>query len=293
MGWIGGEMTEFLMYFTNGLVMGVINAISAIGVSLIVGIMRVINFAHGELYIFAGYFSYHLSLTFGLSPILAMPLSVFFIFLMGILMERLLIRPTYGDEMYSLIITFVLSIVLQNSALLIFGPYPNKPPALISGATHIFGLFHYGNQRLLSFAISIAILLFVFYLIKKTWFGKSVRAISQDREMAALMGIDHWRVNMISFGLGAALAGSAGVIIAPIFPVTPTGSSAISLTAFVVVVLGGMGSLKGCVVGGLILGILENLGAAYISTMYRHIFAFIILILVLVFRPWGLFGQKT
>lgn len=286
-------MAEFLMYFTNGLVMGVIHAISAIGVSLIVGIMRVINFAHGELYIFAGYFSYHLSLTLGLPPILAMPLSVFFIFLMGILMERLLIRPTYGDEMYSLIITFVLSIVLQNSALLIFGPYPNKPPALVSGATSIFGLFHYGNQRLLSFAISIAILIFVFYLIKKTWFGKSVRAISQDREMASLMGIDHWRINMISFGLGAALAGSAGVIIAPIFPVTPTGSSAISLTAFVVVVLGGMGSLKGCVVGGLILGILENLGAAYISTMYRHIFAFIILILVLVFRPWGLFGQKT
>jgi branched-chain amino acid transport system permease protein len=111
--------------------------------------------------------------------------------------------------------------------------------------------------------------------------------------MASLVGVDHLRVNMISFGLGAALAGAAGVVIAPIFPVTPTGSSAISLTAFVVVVLGGMGSLKGCVVGGLILGILENLGAAYISTMYRHIFGFIVLILVLVFRPWGLFGQKT
>lgn len=286
-------MAEFLMYLTNGLVMGVINAISAIGVSLVVGIMRVINFAHGELYIFAGYFSYHLSLTLGLSPILAMPLSVIFVFLMGLLMERFLIRPTYGDEMYSLIITFVLSIILQNIALLIFGPYPNKPPTLISGATSLFGLFHYGNQRLLSFIISIAILLSVFYLIKRTWFGKSVRAISQDREMASLMGIDHLKINMLSFGLGAALAGAAGVIIAPIFPVTPTGSSAISLTAFAVVVLGGMGSLKGCVVGGLILGILENLGAAYISTMYRHIFGFIILILVLVFRPWGLFGQRT
>ncbi|MGQ9509972.1 MAG: branched-chain amino acid ABC transporter permease [Thermodesulfobacteriota bacterium] len=286
-------MSEFLMYLTNGIVMGVIHAISAIGVSLIVGIMRVINFAHGELYIFAGYFSYHLSLTLGLSPILAMPLSVCFIFLIGILMERLLIRPTYGDEMYSLIITFVFSIVLQNCALLIFGPYPNKPPNLIGGATNLFGLFYYGNQRLLSFGISILIILTVFYLIKNTWFGKSIRAISQDREMASLVGIDHLRINMLSFGMGAALAASAGVIIAPIFPVTPTGSSAISLSAFVVVVLGGMGSIKGCVIGGLILGILENLGAAYISTMYRHIFGFIILILILVFRPWGLFGQKT
>jgi len=286
-------MSEFLMYLTNGVVIGVINAISAIGVSLIVGIMRVVNFAHGELYIFAGYFSYHLSTSLGVPPLLAMPLSVVFVFFIGIGMERTLIRPTYGDEMYSLIITFVLSIVLQNAALLIFGPYPNKPPNLLTGATNMFGLYHYGNQRLLSFFISIGILLLVFYLIKKTWFGKSIRAVSQDREMASLIGVDHFRVNMLSFGLGAALAGAAGVIVAPIFPVTPTGSSAISLTAFVVVVLGGMGSLKGCVVGGLLLGILENLGAAYISTMYRNIFGFIILILVLVFRPWGLYGQRT
>jgi branched-chain amino acid transport system permease protein len=286
-------MSEFLMYLTNGIVMGVIHAISAIGVSLIVGIMKVVNFAHGELYIFAGYFSYHLSVSLGLPPLLAMPLSVFLIFLFGLLMERTLIRPTYGDEMYSLIITFVLSIVLQNAALLIFGPYPNKPPNLLSGATNILGLFHYGNQRLLSFGISIGILLSIFYLIKRTWFGKSIRAISQDRTMASLVGVNHLRSNMVSFGLGAALAGTAGVLIAPIFPVTPTGSSAISLTAFVVVVLGGMGSLKGCVVGGLVLGILENMGAAYISTMYRHIFGFIVLILVLVFRPWGLFGQRT
>ena len=286
-------MAEFFMYLTNGMVIGVINAISAIGVSLIVGIMRVVNFAHGELYIFAGYFSYHLSTSLGLPPILSMILAIGLVFLFGLIMERTLIRPTYGDEMYSLIITFVLSIVLQNAALLIFGPYPNKPPNLVSGATNIFGLFHYGNQRLLSFFISIGILLSIFYLIKKTWFGKSIRAVSQDREMSSLMGVDHYRVNMFSFGLGAALAGAAGVILAPIFPVTPTGSSSISLNAFVVVVLGGMGSLKGCVVGGLILGIIENLGAAYISTMYRQIFAFIILILVLVFRPWGLYGQKA
>ncbi|MGE5252832.1 MAG: branched-chain amino acid ABC transporter permease [Planctomycetaceae bacterium] len=286
-------MAEFLMYLTNGIVMGVINAISAIGVSLIVGIMRVVNFAHGEMYIFAGYFSYHLSASLGLPPVLSMIVAVGFVFLFGLLMERTLIRPTYGDDMYSLIITFVLSIVLQNLALLIFGPYPNKPPSLVSGATNLFGLFYYGNQRLVSFFISIGILLFIFYLIKKTWFGKSIRAVSQDREMSSLMGVDHLGVNMLSFGLGAALAGAAGVILAPVFPVTPTGSSSVSLSAFVVVVLGGMGSLKGCLVGGLILGIIENLGAAYISTMYRHIFAFVILILVLVFRPWGLYGQKT
>jgi len=286
-------MSEFLMYLTNGLVMGVINAISAIGVSLIVGIMRVVNFAHGELYIFAGYFSYQLSTVLGLPPMLSMVLAVIIVFLAGLVVERTLIRPTYGDEMYSLIITFMLSIILQNAALLIFGPYPTKPPALVSGATNLLGLFHYGNQRLLSFFLALAVLGLVMYLIRSTWFGKSMRAVSQDRGMAAMVGVDHLRVNMISFGLGSALAATAGVIIAPIFPVTPTGSAAVSLTAFVVVVLGGMGSLKGCVVGGLILGIIENLGAAYISTDYRQVFGFLILIGVLVMRPWGLFGQRT
>jgi branched-chain amino acid transport system permease protein len=286
-------MSEFLLYLINGIVIGVINAISAIGVSLIVGIMKVVNFAHGELFIFAGYFSYHLSQSLGLPPLLAMVAAVGMTFLIGLLMEWTLIRPTYGDDMRSLIITFILSIVLQNAALLIFGPYPLKPPALISGATNIFGLFYYGNQRLISFFISLAVLFLIFYLLKRTWFGKAIRAISQDRQMASMIGIDHWKMNTFSFGLGAALAGVAGVIVAPIFPVTPSGSAAISLTAFVIVVLGGMGSLKGCIIGGLLLGLIENLGAAYISTMYRNIFAFIILILVLVIRPWGLFGQKA
>lgn len=286
-------MTEFLMYFTNGLVMGVINAISAIGVSLVVGIMRVVNFAHGELFIFAGYFSYQLSIMLGLPPVISMALAVAIIFLAGLAIERTLIRPTYGDEMYSLIITFILSIILQNAALLLFGPYPTKPPSLVSGATNILGLFHYGNQRLVSFLLALAILGLVMYVIRTTWFGKSIRAVSQDRDMAAMVGVDHLKVNMISFGLGSALAAAAGVIIAPIFPVTPAGSSAVSLTAFVVVVLGGMGSLKGCVVGGLVLGILENLGAAYISTDYRQVFGFLVLMGVLVLRPWGLFGQRT
>jgi branched-chain amino acid transport system permease protein len=286
-------VTEFLMYMTNGLVIGVINAISAIGVSLVVGIMRVVNFAHGELYIFAGYFSYQLSVILGLPPVLSMALAVVIVFLAGLAIERALIRPTYGDEMYSLIITFILSIILQNAALLLFGPYPTKPPSLVSGASNLLGLFHYGNQRLVSFFLALAVLGLVMYIIRTTWFGKSIRAVSQDRGMAAMVGVDHLKVNMLSFGLGSALAAAAGVIIAPIFPVTPSGSSGVSLTAFVVVVLGGMGSLKGCVVGGIVLGILENLGAAYISTDYRQVFGFLILIGVLVLRPWGLFGQRT
>ncbi|MEJ5357281.1 MAG: branched-chain amino acid ABC transporter permease [Desulfobacterales bacterium] len=275
----------------NGLVMGVIYALAALGVSLVVGIMNVINFAHGELYILAGYFSYLFASTLGMHFAPAMGLAVGLVFLFGLLIERLLIRPTYGNDMYSLILTFILSIVLQNAFLLIFGPYPNKPPLWVRGASEIFGLFSYGNQRLAALASGAALIALVFLVIQKTWFGRIIRATSQDREMAEWNGVNTTRLNMLSFGLGCALAAAAGVILSPVFPVTPTAGVPIALTAFVVVVLGGMGSMWGCVVGGLLLGLVENLGAAFISSGYKNVFGFIILILVLLVRPAGLFGR--
>jgi len=285
----GGSV--FAISIMNGLVMGVIYALAALGVSLVVGIMNVVNFAHGELYILAGYFSYLFASALGVNFVLAMVIAVGLVFILGLLIEYLLIRPTYGNDMYSLILTFILSIVLQNAYLLIFGPYPNKPPMWVSGATDVFDLFLYGNQRLAALAAGAAVIAVIFVIIKKTWFGRIIRATSQDREMAELNGVNTTRLNMLSFGLGCALAAAAGVILSPVFPVTPTAGVPVALTAFVVVVLGGMGSLWGCVVGGLVLGLVENLGAAFISTGYKNVFGFIILILVLLIRPSGLFGR--
>ena len=277
---------------TNGLVIGIIYALTALGVSLVVGIMNVINFAHGEFYILAGYFSFLFSHTLGLDPMVAMVLSVGAVFVFGVVVEYTLIRPTYGDELYSLILTFILSIVLQSAYLLIFGPYPNKPPNWVKGATDVFGLFMYGNQRLAALFAGIAVIALFFAMLKLTWFGRMIRAASQDREMAELNGINTRRLNMLSFGLGCALAAAAGVILSPVFPVTPTAGVPVALTAFVCVVLGGMGSMWGCVAGGLILGLVENLGAAYVSSGYKHVFMFVILILVLLVRPSGLFGRS-
>jgi branched-chain amino acid transport system permease protein len=276
---------------TNGLVIGIIYALTALGVSLVVGIMNVVNFAHGEFYILAGYFSYLFAHTMGLNPLVAMVLAVGAVFVFGVVVEYTLIRPTYGDDLYSLILTFILSIVLQSAYLLIFGPYPNKPPNWVKGASDVFGLFMYGNQRLAALFAGLAVIGIFFAMLKLTWFGRMIRAASQDREMAELNGINTRRLNMLSFGLGCALAAAAGVILAPVFPVTPTAGVPVALTAFVVVVLGGMGSMPGCVVGGLVLGLVENLGAAYISTGYKHVFMFLILILVLLVRPSGLFGR--
>jgi len=282
----------FALAAMNGIVIGAVYALAALGVSLVVGIMNVINFAHGELYILAGYFSYLFASVLGVNFVLAMVLAVALVFLFGVLIEITLIRPTYGNDMYSLILTFILSIVLQNTYLLIFGPYPSKPPNWLSGSTEIFGSFYYGNQRLAALAAGAAVIVMVFLIIKKTWFGRMIRATSQDRGMAELNGVNTTRLNMLSFGLGCALAAAAGVILTPVFPVTPNAGVPVALTAFVVVVLGGMGSLWGCVVGGLILGLVENLGASYISSGYKHVFNFVILILVLLTRPAGLFGRR-
>lgn len=282
----------FAIASMNGIVIGVIYALSALGVSLVVGIMNVVNFAHGEFYILAGYFSYLFATALGMNLVAAMTLAVAIVFLFGLLVEYTLIRPTYGDDLYSLILTFILSIVLQNAYLLIFGPYPNKPPGWVKGATDVFGLFFYGNQRLAALVAGTCVIVVVFAMIKLTWFGRIIRATSQDRGMAELNGVNTTRLNMLSFGLGCALAAAAGVILAPVFPVTPTAGVPVALTAFVVVVLGGMGSLWGCIIGGLTLGLVENLGAAYLSTGYKHVFGFVILILVLAIRPSGLFGHK-
>ena len=282
----------FSLALMNGIVIGMIYALSALGVSLVVGIMNVVNFAHGELYILAGYFSFIFADALGWNIYISMAVAVGLVFLFGILIEYTLIRPTYGNDMYSLILTFILSIVLQNAYLLIFGPYPKKPPNWVKGATNVFGQFYYGNQRLAALVAGVIVIVAVFVMLKKTWFGKIIRAASQDREMAELNGINTTSLNMLSFGLGCALAGAAGVILAPVFPVSPTSGLPVALTAFVVVVLGGMGSMWGCIVGGLTLGLVENFGAAFISTGYKHIFGFIILILVLAIRPVGLFGRS-
>jgi len=283
----------FSLAVVNGLVMGTIYALAALGVSLVVGIMNVINFAHGEFYILAGYFSYLFADTLGWPVAAAMVAAVVLVFAAGVLVEYLLIRPTYGNDMYSLILTFILSIVLQNAYLHIFGPYPKKPPNWVKGATNFFGQFYYGNQRLVALAAGAAVIAALFVLIKTTWFGRVVRATSQDREMAEMNGVNTVRVNVMSFGLGCALAGAAGVILSPIFPVTPTAGVTVALTSFVIVVLGGMGSLWGCVVGGLVIGLVESFGATYVSTGYKHLFDFVILFGVLLVRPSGLFGKPA
>ncbi len=276
----------------NGLVMGAIYALSAAGVSLVAGVMRVINFSHGEFYILGAYFSYYFSVSLGLNPVLAAVVAMGFLFLIGLFIERTLIRSTYGQPMQSMIITFILSIVLQNIALISFGPYPKKPPAFSEDSVHFIGDFNYGIQRLIAGSSSLFLFCLFYLFIKKTRFGLKIRAVAQDPQMAEAVGIHSKRIRLVSFGLAVALAGAAGVVLSPTFPVVPTSGEPLTLSAFVVIVFGGMGSIRGCLMGGLLLGLAENFGSAYISTMYSQVFGFILLIGIILFRPTGIYGNK-
>ena len=184
-------MEDLLLYLTNGVVMGTTYALAALGVTLIVGIMGVINFAHGEFYVLAGYFSALFAQAVGLDPYSSMFIAVVLVFLCGLVVERVLIRPTYGAELYSLIITFILYIILQNVYLVVFGPYPNKPPNWVNGASELFGLFYYGNQRLASFVAAAAVIAAFMVVLHKTWLGRVIRSVAMDREMAAMLGGEH------------------------------------------------------------------------------------------------------
>ena len=253
--------------------------------------MRVVNFAHGEFYVFGGYLSYLFSVQLGLSIYLSMALALFGVFIFGMIVEKLLIQPTYGDPLNSLVITFVFSIVLQNAFLLLFGPYPKKSLNWAEGSIELLGST-FGLQRILSGVIALICFSFFYWFVKKSRFGKEIRAVAQDPTMATVLGISTRRVNLISFGLSCTLAAVAGVLLSPTFPITPLTGASITLSATVVIVLGGLGSIRGCLAGGLILGLIESMGSTYLSNRYQPIYGFILLIMVLYFKPSGIYGNK-
>jgi branched-chain amino acid transport system permease protein len=219
----------------------------------------------------------------------------------GVIVERLLIRPLYekfGDwqsmrDEYAIIVTFGLSLFLVNLANQIFGPYPFKGPDLTDVARFEIGPMIIGGQRLVAAAIGGVILVAAYTFIQYSFWGKQIRAVAQNRFGASIAGIDPRRVSMLVFALSGGLAALSGALLAPLFHATPDVGVLPALKSFVIVVLGGMGSPIGSIVGGLILGVLESLGALYISYTYRDTFAFVILILVLLLRPQGLFGERA
>ncbi len=285
----------------NGLIIGVFYALSALGLAIIFGVLRIVNFAHGELYMAGGFAYYVLVSLLGVPPIAAVPLAAALLFAFGMAIEATIIRPIHqgkverADE-YAIMITFGLAILLQNLALAVFGPWTKRADAVISGRV-TFGELIVSGDRLAASGIGILLILCVLYVLHRTWAGKAMRAVSQDRATAAVLGVNSKRASMMAFGVGAALAGAAGALMGPVFLVHPGMGVIPAIKAYVVIVLGGLGSLWGAILGALILGVVENLATVLIpdttrALAYKDAYGLGLLVLVLLVRPQGLFGEK-
>ena len=289
-----------LVQVVNGAVIGVIYALIAVGVTLVFSILKIVNFAHGDLYMLGGYCAYYVIEYAGFPPLLAMLVSMAALFVGAIVLERLLLTPLYSDrterkDEYGLIVTFGLAFFLRNTAIIAFGPFPLKPPSFIPGVQRVGNLI-VTNDRLVAGGIGIVLILALVYFMYRTIWGQALDAVSQSRDSAAIVGINARRFNSFAFGIGAALAAAAGALIAPIFSLAPGMGVLPNIHAYVIVILGGMGSVPGSIIAGLLLGEAENLFTAFFpdptrAFAYTNGFGVLVLMVVLMFRPQGLFGR--
>ena len=291
----------FLMQGTNGLIIGCLYALMALGLTLIFSVLKVINFAHGEFYMIGGYMSYFLvTLVGGLNPFLGVLFGMVVLLAVGSTFDYFFLRPMHKGEVdrpaeYAILVTFGLSFFLQNLVLAVAGPFPHRTPSFLEGGVRL-GTISISGDRLIAAGLALVLMLALLAFIKMSWTGRAMRAVSQDREAASITGINPLRMPNIAFAIGAALAGASGALIAPIFSIVPDVGVLPSLRSFIIVVLGGMGSIKGAILGGIIIGVVESMGAAFIPDMsralaYRELYGLMIFVLVLLFRPRGLFGE--
>ena len=285
----------------NGLIIGLFYALMAIGLSLIFGILRIVNFAHGEFYMIGAYAYTLIALFFGISPWLTLPCAFIAGMALGWATERLLMRPLYSgyaswgvmkDE-YAVIITFGLSLLLINLVDKVIGPNGYRGPSLVATTRVEIGPFMASGHRLVAAGIALLVLIAVGLFVRYSYWGRQIQAVAQNRLGASLAGIDTAKASSIVFALSGGLAALAGALLSPIINATPDVGAFPAVKSYVIVVLGGMGSIPGAVVASLILGVLESFGAVYISYGYRDTFGLVILIMVLLFRPHGLFGERS
>ena len=285
----------------NGLIIGLFYALMAIGLSLIFGILRIVNFAHGEFYMIGAYAYTLIALFFGISPWLTLPCAFIAGMALGWATERLLMRPLYSgyaswgvmkDE-YAVIITFALSLLLINLVDKVIGPNGYRGPSLIATTRVEIGPFMASGHRLVAAGIALLVLIAVGLFVRYSYWGRQIQAVAQNRLGASLAGIDTAKASSIVFALSGGLAALAGALLSPIINATPDVGAFPAVKSYVIVVLGGMGSIPGAAVASLILGVLESFGAVYISYGYRDTFGLVILIMVLLFRPHGLFGERS
>jgi branched-chain amino acid transport system permease protein len=284
-------MEIFFNILLSGLLLGGIYSLVSIGLNLIFGVVRIVNFAQGELVMLGMYATFFCFAKFGIGPYYAVFLVGPLLFVVGLLVQRLVLQPLQNEPNMQVFATFGLLILLENSVLaLTRGEGYSLAGAYSRGVIDIFGM-RASVSRLIVFAAATAIAIALMFFLSRTMAGKAIRAVIQDRQSARLMGINVERTYLLTFAFGAALAGVAGALLAPIYTLSPYIGGNFILAAFAVVVLGGLGSVPGAYIGGLLVGLMEAFAGYYVDPALKQAIWFIIFVVVLVVRPSGLMGQ--
>ena len=286
-------MEVFLQSVVSGVLVGGVYALIGIGLTLIFGVMRVINFAHGELLMVGMYLTYYVFTLLGIDPFLSIVIVIPVMFLFGVLLQRVLIQRVLDAlPQNQILLTIGLGLILTNTVMLVFtSDYKILSTSYSSGSVMLGGI-SVSQPLFVSFLITAAITAALYLFLLKTDVGQAIRATAQDREAAQLMGVNVRRMGLLAFGIGSALAGTAGALISPTYYIFPQVGSAFTLKAFVIVVLGGMGSIIGATLGGVIIGTVESLAASYFSSGLKEIFVYLLFLFVLLVKPSGLLGKS-
>ena len=284
-------MTSFLQLLVNGILLGGIYGLISIGLTLIFGVMKVVNFAHGEFIMVAMYGAYWVFHFFGIQPYVAIIIVAPMMFGFGLVVQRVLIQRLIDAPGFTQIfVTVGLSMALQNGILYLWSADFRGVKVPIATASLMLDTVTISVSRLLVFAASCVVTLALMLFLKKTALGKAMRATSQNWRAACLMGVDIKKIFLLSFAIGSALIGIAGCMIIPIYSVFPSVGMNFVLIAFVVVVLGGMGSIQGAFLAGIIVGVLEIMSGFFLAPALGPMIVFVFFVLILLFRPTGLLG---
>lgn len=286
-------MDQLLQHLANTLIMGGTYALLGIGLTLIFGIMRIVNFTHGELYAFGAYMMYFFAMVLGMDFFVSIAFAIVAGMLLGSAIEFTLLRKKRGADIDTTMLIMIGAwIVMQNVEILTWGSIAKSVNSPLPAEPLNIGPISVSWLRVLVLVIALALIAATYLLINRTKLGKAMRATFQDSNTAALMGINISAIYTTTFALGSGLAAAAGALLGPVFVVTPTMGDLASLKAFAIVILGGLGNITGAAIGGFILALAEEMGASYISSGYRDAMGFLIIIIVLLFRPTGLFARS-
>lgn len=286
-------MLLFFQQLANGLIIGMNYSLVAIGLTIIFGILDIINMVQGTFFMVGAYTAYFMVTYLHLNYFVAIPVAMAVTALLAILCELASVRPLRGQHgIVFLLSTMGMMVLLENLALVLWGPEPRELSSPLAHKAVVIFDIYLTQQKIFLLIFSALIVYLLTLFIKKSRIGRGMRAVAADEYASSLMGINVNHIFMITFGLGGALSAAAGALLGPMFDIDPLMGHLTLIKAFIIVIMGGMGNITGAFYCGLILGVSESLGAAYVSTAYRDVFGLIIMVLVLLFRPEGLLGKE-